>query len=320
MSTAGKRNTGHSVFQRILNYAKAQREDFNFLLFRYGIERLLYRLSISPHADRFILKGASLFLVWKGQNYRVTRDVDLLGFGPADVNHLIAVFKELCQTASDDMDGVEFLSESVAAVPIREEHEYDGIRVTLVGLLHKARIPLQIDIGFGDAVTPAPEKIEFPTILDAPAPKLLAYPRYTMVAEKFETMVRLGVVNSRMKDFYDVWLLCRLFEFDGRTLCDAIRNTFRRRSTPIPGGLPMAFTDEFRKDTNKQTQWRAFVRKAKPETVSDDIDSVINDVAAFLMPVVEAVRDESPFELKWPRGGPWERAYLGTGGLGERAT
>ncbi len=203
------------------------------------------------------------------------------------------------------MDGVEFLSESVAAVPIREEHEYDGIRVTLVGLLHKAHIPLQIDIGFGDAVTPAPEKIEFPTILDAPAPKLMAYSRYTMVAEKLETMVRLGVVNSRMKDFYDVWLLCRLFEFDGRTLCDAIRKTFKRRSTPIPGGLPMAFTDEFRKNANKQTQWRAFVRKAKPENVSRDIDSVIGDVAAFLMPVVEGARGKVPFELKWARGGQW---------------
>jgi hypothetical protein len=311
MSPAKKQNTGHSVFQRLLNHAKTHGEDFNLLLFRYGIERLLYRLSISPHADRFILKGASLFLVWKGQNYRVTKDADLLGLDPADVEHLTEVFKELSQTAFDDIDGIEFIPETVRAAPIREEQEYDGIRVTLVGLLHQARIPLQVDIGFGDVVTPGPERIEFPTLLGAPAPQLLAYPRYTMVAEKLEAMLRLGVANSRMKDFYDVWLLSRLFEFDGRTLCEAVRNTFRRRSTPLPGGLPMAFTDEFRKDAQKQTQWRAFVRKAKPENVSGDIVAVLGDLAAFLMPVMEAAREDEHFELLWPQGGPWGETTRG---------
>jgi len=218
MSPVKIRNVGHSVFQRLLNQARTHGEDFNLLLFRYGVERLLYRLSISPYTDRFILKGASLFLVWKGQNYRVTKDADLLGLGPADAEHLTDIFKEICQAASDDVDGIEFMPDTVRAAPIREEQAYDGIRVTLVGLLHQARIPLQVDIGFGDDVTPGPERIEFPTLLDAPGPKLLAYPRYTMVAEKLEAMVRLGVANSRMKDFYDVWLLSRLFEFDGRTL------------------------------------------------------------------------------------------------------
>jgi len=305
MSPAKKRNTGHSVFQRLLNHAKAHGEDFNVLLFRYGVERILYRLSISPHADKFILKGASLFLVWKGQSYRVTKDADLLGFGPADAEHITAVFREVCQVTADDVDGVVFVPDTVIAVPIREEEEYDGIRVTLLGMLHQARIPLQIDIGFGDAVTPAPEKVEFPTILDAPAPQLLAYPRYTMIAEKLEAMVRLGMANSRMKDFYDVWLLSRLFEFDGRTLCEAVRNTFRRRSTPLPGGLPLAFTDDFRKDTQKQIQWRAFVRKSKPETVAGDLDVVIGDLASFLLPVVEAVRSDRHLELFWARRGPW---------------
>lgn len=299
------RNTGHSVFQRLLNHAKTHGEDFNLLLFRYGVERLLYRLSISPHVDRFVLKGASLFLVWKGQSYRVTKDADLLGFGPADAEQLTGVFEELCRTASVDVDGVEFMPDTVKAAPIREGQEYDGIRVTLVGLLHEARIPLQIDVGFGDVVTPAPERIEFPTLLDAPAPKLLAYPRYTMVAEKLEAMVRLGVANSRMKDFYDVWLLSRLFEFDGRTLCEAVRNTFSRRATPLPEGLPMAFTDEFRKNVEKQTQWRAFVRKSKPEIACGDIDDVIVDVATFLMQVVEAARGDKHFELLWACGGPW---------------
>ena len=218
MSQGKKPNIGHSVYQRLLNYAKEHREDFSLLLSRYGVERLLYRLSISPHVDKFILKGASLFLVWTGQNYRVTKDANLLCSGPADVEHVTAVFRELCQIVTDDADGIVFVADTVRAVPIREEQEYGGIRVTLLGMLHNARIPLQIDIGFGDAITPAPERINFPTLLNAPAPELLAYPRYTMVSEKLEAMVRLGIANSRMKDFYDVWLLSKLFAFEGRTL------------------------------------------------------------------------------------------------------
>lgn len=306
MSLDKKRNAGHSVFQRLLNHARTRGEDFNLLLFRYGIERLLYRLSVSPHADKYILKGASLFLVWKGQNYRVTKDADLLGSVPSDAENITGLFRELCHAKVEDNDGIEFMPDTVRAEQIREEQTYEGIRVTLTGMLHQARIPLQVDIGFGDAVTPEPEMIEFPTLLDAPPPKLLAYTRYTMVSEKVEAMVRLGVANSRMKDFYDVWLLSRLFEFDGRTLCDAIRSTFRRRSTPLPDGLPMAFTDEFSKDELKQTQWRAFIRKSKPEDVSGDLDAVIADITGFLMPVLEAARWDDHFGLSWTECGPWD--------------
>ena len=198
------------------------------------------------------------------------------------------------------------MADTVRAVPIREEQAYDSHRVTLAAILHQARIPLQVDIAFGDAVTPEPERIEYPTLLDDPPPQLLAYPRYTMVAEKLEATVRLGMANSRMKDFYDLWLMSRLFEFDGPTLCNAIRNTFRRRSTPLPRGLPPAFTDEFRKDARKQTQWRAFVRKSKPEDVSGDFDPVIDEVSAFLMPVIEAAREEKPFGSFWPLNGSWD--------------
>jgi hypothetical protein len=221
------------------------------------------------------------------------------------------VFRELCQVVTDDVDGIVFVADTVRAVPIREEQEYGGIRVTLLGMLHKARIPLQIDIGFGDAITPAPEKVTFPTLLNAPAPKLLAYPRYTMVAEKLEAMVRLGIANSRMKDFYDVRLLSKLFAFDGRTLCEAVGNTFKRRSTPIPDGLPLVFTDDFRKDVQKRAQWRAFVRKAKPDTAADNLDVVIDDLEAFLMPVVEAVRQSRLLELLWAQGGHWSKKSEG---------
>jgi len=304
VSAPRNRDIGHSIFQRLLNQARNQGEDFNLLLLRYGIERLLYRLSISPHAKEFVLKGASLFLVWKGQSYRVTKDADLLGFGQADPETLSAVFQELCRIPCDD-DGVNFQPDTVRAIPIREDQEYDGIRVTLEGVLHEARIPLQIDIGFGDVITPAPEKITFPTLLDAPAPELRAYPRYTVVAEKFESMVRLGMANSRMKDFYDVWLLSTLFEFEGPVLSEAVRNTLERRSTPLPDGLPVALTDEFRNDMQKQTQWRAFLRKARPEPLAGDLDTVIGDVVVFLKPIIEALLNNKPIEGTWKPGGPW---------------
>jgi hypothetical protein len=305
LSPDEKKNPGHSVFQRLLNYARNSGEDFNLLLSRYGIERFLYRLSISAHADKFILKGASLFLIWKGQNYRVTRDADLLGSIPSDPDQIANIFRELCQSTPEDVDGLEFMADSVRAVPIREEQVYDGIRVTLMGKLHQAQIPLQVDIGFGDAVTPGPERVEFPTLLDAPPPKLLAYTRYTMIAEKVEAVVRLGVANSRMKDFYDLWLMSRLFEFEGDSLCNALRNTFKRRSTPLPQGQPMAFTNEFIEDERKQIQWKAFVRKSKPKEVSGDFDNIIGVVRDFLMPVLDAAHGDDHFELSWPKGGPW---------------
>ncbi|MCK4807093.1 MAG: nucleotidyl transferase AbiEii/AbiGii toxin family protein, partial [Candidatus Aegiribacteria sp.] len=157
-----------------------------------------------------------------------------------------------------------------------------------MGVLHRARISLQIDIGYGDIITPEPEKIEFPTLLDAPPPKLLAYPRYTMIAEKLEAIVRLGMINSRMKDFYDLWLLRKLFTYDGKTLRDAVNNTFNRRSTQIPRGVPVAFTDEFRKDPQKQVQWRAFVRKSEPEILLGNLDTTIGEIVTFLMPVLNA--------------------------------
>ena len=304
MSASQIRNTGHSVFQRLLNCARARGEDFNLILTRYAVERFLYRLSISPHAADFVLKGASMFLVWKGQSFRVTKDMDLLGFGSAAPSRISGIFQEICQVPCKD-DGMTFMPETVRAVPIREEQEYGGIRVTLEGRLHHARIPLQVDIGFGDIVTPAPEHIAFPTLLDGPAPQLRGYSPYAMVAEKFEAIVRLGIANSRMKDFYDVWLLSRLFNFDGRTLCEALRATFSRRGARLTGDLPTAFTEEFRRNPQKQTQWRAFINKARPEPVEDSLDATIADLVAFLMPVVEAISGDGLLDKTWVPGGPW---------------
>ena len=299
MSQNEKKNLAHSVFQRLLSRAKANKEDFNLLLSRYAMERFLYRLSISPHGNRFILKGASLFLVWKGQNYRVTRDADLLGSGNSDIKRLSDVFLDVCGVACPQDDGMTYLIDSLKAEEIREDNEYDGVRITLNGLLNQARIPLQVDIGFGDAVTPAPELIEYPTLFDGPAPQMKAYPRYTLVAEKLEAMVRLGLANSRMKDFYDIWLLSKLFGFDRLILGQAITNTFSRRRTPLPNAKPFAFTASFYEDPQKQIQWTAFVRKSKPDVPVGNLASVIADLSGFILPVIDGLRSEVSFEDNW---------------------
>ena len=305
MSPVWKRNIGHSIIEQLRNRAKANDEDFGYILARYGVERFLYRLSHSPHSNDFVLKGAQLFILWKGRSYRVTKDADLLGFGPSETDRLAGVFRDICTAVPSDIDGIKFNPESVRAVTIREDQEYGGVRVTLTGMLHQARIHVQIDIGFGDAITPAPERLVFPTILALPAPSVLAYPPDTVVAEKFEAMIRLGMANSRMKDFYDVWLLSTLFAFDGDVLSDAISNTLRRRSTLLPPGMPLAFTKEFRGDVQKQTQWRAFVRRFKPEGVPESLDSTIEQVSAFLVPLLDCFRKERDCDQTWSIGGPW---------------
>ncbi|MCH7675330.1 nucleotidyl transferase AbiEii/AbiGii toxin family protein [candidate division KSB1 bacterium] len=308
MSPPTRKNVAHSVLERLRNRTKTNKDDFNLLLRRYGMERFLYRLSVSSHAENFILKGASLFLVWKGQSYRVTRDADFLLLGRMDINTVTAIFRELCAVDSLKMDGISFSPESVKCVSIREENVYGGLRVTFTGMLNKVRIPLQVGIGFGDKITPSVERVDFPTLLDAPVPRLRAYPRYSVVAEKFETLVSLGISNSRMKDFFDVWLLSRLFEFDGDILCEAIRKTFERRGTSLPEDVPFAFTDEFKKDAQKETQWKAFVKRAKPEIPDIEVanlDSIIENIAKFLLPVSQALQSNDCLKQTWLKGGLW---------------
>lgn len=304
MNKGANKNIAHSIFQRLLNRAKANSEDFNLLLSRYGMERFLYRLSVSPHHDRFILKGASLFLVWKGQSYRVTRDADLLGYGSPDLDDLETIFHDICNVACEN-DGMIYNTDTLRVEEIREGQEYGGIRIILVGFLNKARIPMQIDIGFGDAVTPGPEDVEYPTLFDTPAPKIRAYPRYTMVAEKLEAMVRLGLANSRMKDFYDIWLLSTLFAFEGSVLHTAIRNTFNRRETPLPDAIPFAFTSDFYIDPQKQVQWRAFIGKAKPDVQVGNLTSVVGEISEFLLPVINSLKSDSIFKGEWVPNQGW---------------
>jgi predicted nucleotidyltransferase component of viral defense system len=272
-------NRAASVRARLLNRARAERADFNLVLTRYSLERLLYRLSVSPWADQFLLKGALLFDLWFDQPHRPTRDIDLLGFGPSEIDHLIEVFQQVCTTPSDD--GIVFDHASVRAAPIRKEANYEGVRVTLTGTLDNARCSVQIDVGYGDAVTPAPELVQFPALLDDVAvPSLRAYPMYTVIAEKYEAIVSLGMANTRMKDYFDLWFLATYAEIDATILRQAVQATFARRRTKAPSSVPMGLSGAFVASPVKQQQWRAFLSKSKLE--APGLDEVIAKLRLLL--------------------------------------
>jgi predicted nucleotidyltransferase component of viral defense system len=303
------RNLPASVRERLRKLAAARKEDFQLVLTRYGLERLLYRLSRSPHAELFILKGAMLFQLWTDQPHRPTRDLDLLGRGDNSIAGVVEVFRDVCNQAVEE-DGLDFPVESVRGERIKEDQEYEGIRVHCEARLENARIPLQIDVGFGDAVTPPATGVRYPTLLEFPAPALRAYQRETVIAEKFQAMIALGIANSRMKDFYDLWVLARGFAFDGSTLSRAIRATFRRRKTALPTAAPLALTAEFGEDAAKRKQWAAFLRKSKLDGGAG-LAEVVVALRDFLMPPVQALAAGEPFERNWPAGGPWSATENG---------
>ncbi|MDK9717168.1 MAG: nucleotidyl transferase AbiEii/AbiGii toxin family protein [Trichlorobacter sp.] len=242
--TAKQTNMAASVRQKLLNKAKAEQSDFNLILTRYGLERFLYRLGKSNYSNRFVLKGAMLFPLWGIEGFRTTRDIDLAGFDESDLEELKGVFQIICQTQAED-DGITFDSQSIQAEDIRDQMEYGGTRLTFNAELAGARIIIQVDVGFGDTITPEASNAIYPTILELPAPHLRVYPAETVIAEKLEAMVKLGIANSRMKDFYDIWTIARIFNFDGITLQTAIQRTFERRNTAIPPGIPLALREEF---------------------------------------------------------------------------
>jgi predicted nucleotidyltransferase component of viral defense system len=308
MSQQPSRNIAASVRQRLLNLAQSQREDFQGVLTRYALERLLYRLYQSDHRDRFILKGAVLFMLWSNEPHRATRDLDLLCHGDNEIAHLEQVFQEICQTQVED-DGLDFKSETVQGRKIKEDQEYEGVRIKLNTFLTgtSTRLNLQIDVGFGDAVTPQIRVAELPTILrEFPAPTLKTYPPETVIAEKFQAMVALGIANSRMKDFYDIWYLCQNFRFEGITMSRAIKSTFDRRRTPLPSEPPLALTTEFSKDVSKQAQWKAFIRKGKLKISEEKLEEIIAVLQRFLMPPAQAANQGKEFELIWLPKGSWQ--------------
>jgi hypothetical protein len=297
-------NLTASIRQRLLNFAHERKDEFQLVLVRYAAERLLYRLSKSPHADQFLLKGALLFELWTGQPHRATLDLDLLGQGDDEVARFERIFREVSATAVED-DGLIFLPDEVHGGEIREDQRYGGVRIHGLAKLGTAKIRLQIDIGFGDAVTPKPQKVQYPSLLGLPTATMRAYPKETVIAEKFEAMVSLGIANSRMKDFYDIWVLSSEFEFDGDVLGKAIRATFERRGTAIPAQPPIAFTPEFSSDVSKTAQWRAFVSRGHLVAQPPSFGVVVEKVAGFIWPVVEVIHDMQNSTRRWPASGPW---------------
>lgn len=303
--TKAPKDVGASIRARLLQVAKKQGEDFQRVLTCYANERLLYRLAQSSHATSFVLKGAALFVLWTDKPHRATRDIDLLGFGDPSSDRIRAVMTDLISLEVDDDDGLTFDQSTLEVEPIREDQEYGGIRAVVIAVLAGARARLQLDVGFGDAVTPGVLEVVFPTLLDLPAPRLRAYSRETVVAEKLEAIVQLGLANSRMKDFYDLIILSRLFEFQGTTLARAILATFSRRKTSLPAELPVGLTATFAADPSKLAQWKAFLRKSgAPEP--DELAAVVDEIVGFVWQPLEAASRDRAFELRWPAGGPWQ--------------
>tara|TARA_A100001391_G_scaffold200857_2_gene186307 strand:+ start:418 stop:1326 length:909 start_codon:yes stop_codon:yes gene_type:complete len=290
-----------SVRARLATHAKAEGRPFQEVLQYFAMERFLARLSKSEHSDKFILKGGLMFVVWNSSYRRPTKDIDFLAYMANDVDTAAEVVREICEI--DDLtDGIEFDPKTVAPVVIKEDADYEGIRVTFLGHLESARINMQIDMGFGDAVAPEPKMLTYPTILDHWAPQIRGYPADTVVAEKFQAMVQLGQLNSRIRDFYDIWSMSRQFEFNGSTLQRALEDTFSHRDTVI-GPNPIAFQKVFIKD--KQSQWAGFCRKSKIQSAPKDLSEMISEIAVFLTPVAEAIVDRRAFDSIWKPGGPW---------------
>ena len=298
------RNISASVRDRLLNKARAEKLDFNLLLTRYALERMLYRLSISKQRDQFLLKGALLFDLWFDVPHRPTHDADFLGFGSAEIPHIEEIFRDICRIEVED--GIAFQPDTVKAVEIRKEANYAGVRVTLLGMLDSARCSVQIDIGFGDAVVPGPDEVLYPVILDEmPGPHLYVYPRYTVVAEKLEALTSLGMLNSRMKDYFDLWILAKHSDFDGLILSRAVAATFERRRTTVHAGVPIGLSDEFINDAQKGKQWQGFLRKNALDPMS--LTTVVVDLRDFLIPVPAAIAAGSRHDYPWRAGAGWQR-------------
>ena len=297
-------NVAQSVHQKLLTRAKSEGRPFNELLQHYAIERFLYRLGQSEHAEKLLLKGALLLRVWKIPMARPTMDIDVLGRTEGTQDALTDILRD-CMAAKVDDDGMRYDPGSLTTEAITLEADYRGWRIRFRASLGNARIAMQVDVGIGDIVYPSPIWIDYPVLLDQPAPHLLAYTPENAIAEKYQSMVELDLLNSRMKDFHDVWTLARNMEFDGQRLSEAIRRTFERRKTKLPASTPTAFTPEFFEDRTKQIQWRAFLSKGLATNEEVPLAQVTNVIWGFLMPPTEAIASRQSFNTRWPQGGPW---------------
>ncbi len=281
-------NVPASIRNKLLNKARTTKRPFLELLQYFAIERFLYRLSVSKHAHKFFLKGALMFKVWKAIDHRPTMDIDLLGKTTNSPENLTNIFQEICQQRTDPNDGIIFLPDSILSKAIQIEAEYEGIRIEFIGDLNKAIVNMQIDIGFGDVITPGPISLNYPTILDLPAPRLQGYTIESVISEKFEAMVKRGMNNSRMKDFFDIWTLSKQYSIDKKILIDAIETTFTQRGTTLDSD-PVCFSKTFVNDSIKNAQWKAFTRKNQLTFVSENFAEIVMQIQQTLAPVLQRI-------------------------------
>ena len=303
MSENHMNNTPAQIRKSLSQMARKTGENLTFVLERFAAQQLLYRLSISPYKNSFVLKGAMLFAIWSPEPYRATRDIDLLGWGENSIARLRSIFYEVC-TLEVISDGLAFDPNSIVIEEIRENQEYGGFRVKLRAYLEQAWAVIQIDVGFGDAITPEAVKVECPTMLDLPPAVLQAYPRETVVAEKVEAMVRLGQINSRMKDFSDLFYLASQFEFDGLLLCKAIIATFSRRQTPIPQVTPVALTERFYTDLTANRQWTAFLQTSRM-SINISLEETCEKISKFIIPIIKAAANGIELDMVWRPASNW---------------
>lgn len=298
------KNKSISVKQRLKNIAKKENKPFSEVLQYFAMERFLYRLSLSPHRSNFILKGALMLVIWDVPNRRVTMDIDMLGKKTSNEEvNVKKLITEVLLTNVDD-DGLVFDKQSLVAIKIKEESEYSGIRLTFKAYLDSARIQMRIDVGFGDIVYPEPQLSHLPTFLDLPEPHLYVYSKETVVAEKLEAMIKLGQLNSRMKDFYDIWLLSRQYDFDGDDLTNAVKLTFTQRGTELRSSEIEVFSDSF--SELKQQQWLAFHKKLNVDFVPNDFSEITMAIRDFLLPVIQAVSTNSTYPKVWHKAKSWD--------------
>ena len=302
--SSSNNDRAESIRQRLRNCLRERGEDVQFGLQRYAAERFLYRLGESTHCNRFILKGAALFAIWGGAAYRATRDVDFTGYGSSDKEEVLAALREICEMPGPG-DELVFDGATLSAAAIRDDSEYDGLRIRLEARLGESRIPVQIDIGFGNAIEPPPQIAAYPTLLDDPAPRIQAYPLEAVVAEKFHAMVLLGERNSRFKDFYDLHVIAKQFPFDGTRLAKSIAATFSRRRTEITAVRSTSLTPGFYSDHARAIQWRAYLGRSDLPGAPADFALVGDMITLFLSPVSLALATRENFAFDWEAGGPW---------------
>lgn len=298
-------NIQASIRDRLRNKAKETNRPFAEVLQYYGMERFLYRFGRSKYADKFVLKGALLFTVWQIPERRTTLDIDFLARYDNQVASIEAVIRHVCDV-SVEPDGLIFDAKTIQGRKIKEDADYEGVRVKFMGFLERSHIPMQIDMGFGDIVYPKTKVIDYPVILDFPKPQLKGYPPESVISEKFEAMIKLGLLNSRMKDFYDIWLMIRQFNFNGSDLAEALKRTFEHRKTNIPAGKPLFVEEIYDEKSDRQTLWKAFLRKGNIKHAPEKLTITAKEIENFLIKPLDAINKAQEFVGEWKAPGQWK--------------